>query len=47
VQRGLLSLRTPQPQPPRKVVPLRFARDPKEYRTRRSTAPQGDPDATA
>jgi transposase len=47
VQRGLLSLRTPQPQLPRKVVPLRFARDPKEYRTRRSTAPQGDPDATA
>ena len=29
------------------VVPLRFARDPKEYRARRSIAPQGDPDATA
>ncbi len=47
VRRGILSPRPPQPQPQRKVVPLRFARDPKEYRTRRSTSPEGNPDATA
>ncbi len=47
VRRGLLSPRPPQPKLQRKVVPLRFARDPKEYRTRRSTSPQGDPDASA
>ncbi len=47
VRRGLLSSRPPQPPPQRKVVPLRFARDPQEYRTRRSPSPGGDPDATA
>jgi len=47
VRRGVLSQRPPQPQPQRKVVPLRFARDPKEYRTRRAPSPRGDPDATA
>lgn len=36
-----------QPAPTGKIVPLRFARDPQEYRTRRSNQTQGEPDAPA
>lgn len=45
VRRGLLQRPTP-PTPPNNVVPLRFARDPTEWRTR-PPEPEGNPDAPA
>ena len=47
VQRGLLARHAPPPPSPHKVIPLRFARDAREYRAPRPTTRQGDPDAPA
>jgi transposase len=47
VQRGLLHSEPPKPlRQPAKILPLRFARDPSEYRTR-SHPPPGEPDVPA